>query len=51
MSKSLGNVIDPLDMIQKYGCDSLRFTLAVNSGYNRNINLDPEIIEGLQKFC
>jgi valyl-tRNA synthetase len=50
MSKSLGNVIDPLDMIKKYGCDALRFTLAVNSGYNRNINLDPEIIEGYRNF-
>jgi valyl-tRNA synthetase len=50
MSKSLGNVIDPLDIIQEYGCDSLRFTLAVNSGYNRNINLDPAIIEGYRNF-
>lgn len=50
MSKSLGNVIDPLDIIDKYGCDALRFTLAINSGYNRNINLDPEIIEGNRNF-
>jgi len=50
MSKSLGNVIDPLDMIEKYGCDALRFTLAVSSGYNRNINLDPSKIEGYRNF-
>ncbi len=50
MSKSLGNVIDPLDIIEQYGCDSLRFTLAVSSGYNRNINLDPEKIEGYRNF-
>lgn len=50
MSKSLGNVIDPLDMIEKYGCDALRFTLAVSSGYNRNINLDPDKIEGYRNF-
>ncbi|MCT4643275.1 MAG: valine--tRNA ligase [Bacteriovoracaceae bacterium] len=50
MSKSLGNVIDPLDIISQYGCDALRFTLAVNSGYNRNINLDPEIIQGNRNF-
>lgn len=50
MSKSLGNVIDPLDMISQYGCDALRFTLAVSSGYNRNINLDPEKIEGYRNF-
>lgn len=50
MSKSLGNVIDPLDMIAQYGCDALRFTLAVSSGYNRNINLDPAKIEGYRNF-
>ncbi|MCO4754292.1 MAG: valine--tRNA ligase [Bacteriovoracaceae bacterium] len=50
MSKSLGNVIDPLEMIDQYGCDALRFTLAVSSGYNRNINLDPQKIEGYRNF-
>jgi len=50
MSKSLGNVIDPLEMIDEYGCDALRFTLAVSSGYNRNINLDPSRIEGYRNF-
>jgi valyl-tRNA synthetase len=50
MSKSLGNVIDPLEIIEQYGCDALRFTLAVSSGYNRNINLDPDKIEGYRNF-
>ncbi len=50
MSKSLGNIIDPLDIIDQYGCDALRFTLAASSGYNRNINLDPEKIEGYRNF-
>lgn len=50
MSKSLGNVIDPLDTIKDYGCDALRFTLSASSGYNRNINLDPEKIEGYRNF-
>lgn len=50
MSKSLGNVIDPLDLIKDTGCDAMRFTLAVSSGYNRNINLDPEKIEGYRNF-
>lgn len=50
MSKSLGNVIDPLEIIKEYGCDALRFTLAVSSGYNRNINLDPAKIEGYRNF-
>jgi valyl-tRNA synthetase len=50
MSKSLGNGIDPLDMVKQYGTDAVRFTLASNSGYNRDINLDPERIEGYRNF-
>ncbi len=50
MSKSLGNIIDPLDTISEYGCDALRFTLSASSGYNRNINLDVEKIEGYRNF-
>jgi valyl-tRNA synthetase len=50
MSKSLGNGIDPLDMINQYGADAMRFTLAAGSGYNRNLNLDPERIEGYRNF-
>lgn len=50
MSKSLGNGIDPLQMINEYGADALRFTLAAGSGYNRNLNLDPERIAGFRNF-
>lgn len=50
MSKSLGNGIDPLEMIDTYGTDALRFTLAAGSGYNRNLNLDPKRIEGFRNF-
>ncbi len=50
MSKSLGNGIDPLDMIDQYGADAMRFTLAAGSGYNRNLNLDPDRIEGYRNF-
>lgn len=50
MSKSLGNVTDPLDIIKESGCDAMRFTLAISSGYNRNINLDPAKIEGYRNF-
>jgi len=50
MSKSLGNGLDPLEMIEKYGTDALRFTLAAGSGYNRGLNLDPERIGGYRNF-
>lgn len=50
MSKSLGNGIDPFDMIEQYGTDAFRFSLASGSGYNRTINLDPERIGGYRNF-
>ena len=50
MSKSLNNGIDPLKIIEEYGTDALRFTLAANSGYNFNLNLDPEKISGYRNF-
>ncbi len=50
MSKSLNNGIDPLEMIELYGADAFRFTLAAGSGYNRAINLDPERIGGFRNF-
>jgi valyl-tRNA synthetase len=50
MSKSLGNGVDPLEIIHQYGTDALRFTLAAGSGYNRNLNLDPERIAGNRNF-
>jgi len=50
MSKSLGNGINPLDLIDQYGTDAMRFTLAAGSGYNRGLNLDPARIEGYRNF-
>lgn len=50
MSKSLGNGIDPLEMVDLYGADAFRFTLAAGSGYNRGINLDPDRIGGYRNF-
>jgi valyl-tRNA synthetase len=50
MSKSLGNGIDPFDMIEQYGTDAFRFALASGAGYNRNINLDPDRINGHRSF-
>ena len=50
MSKSLANGIDPIEMVNLYGADAIRFTLAAGSGYNRNLNLDPERISGYRNF-
>ena len=49
MSKSKGNVIDPLDVIDELGCDALRFTLAIASG-TRDIKLSKGRIEGYRAF-
>ena len=50
MSKSSGNVIDPLDIIPRYGTDALRFTLASIAVPGRDINLSEERIEGNRNF-
>ena len=50
MSKSTGNVIDPLAMIDKYGCDSLRFTLTSFAAMGRDIKLSEARIEGYRHF-
>ena len=51
MSKSKGNVIDPLIMIDKYGADALRFTLSAMASPGRDIKLSEERIEGYRNFC
>ena len=50
MSKSLGNGIDPLEVIEQFGADALRYTLAAGSGHNRDLNLDPATIEANRNF-
>jgi valyl-tRNA synthetase len=50
MSKTKGNVIDPLDVIAKFGCDALRFTLANMSTPGRDIRLATSRIEGNRNF-
>ncbi|GAB4317621.1 MAG: valine--tRNA ligase [Candidatus Sumerlaeia bacterium] len=50
MSKSLGNSIDPIDIISKYGADAMRFTLCAYSAQGRNINLSEKRIEGYRNF-
>ncbi len=51
MSKTKGNVLDPLDVIDKYGCDALRFTLAHMSTPGRDIKLATGRIEGNRNFA
>lgn len=51
MSKSKGNVIDPIVMIEQYGADAFRFTLAAFAAQGRDIKLAPERIEGYRNFA
>jgi len=51
MSKSKGNVIDPLEVMDKYGTDALRFTLAAMASPGRDIKLSAERIEGYRNFA
>ena len=50
MSKSLGNGIDPIEVTNQFGADSLRYTLCAGSGHNRDLNLDPATIEVNRNF-
>jgi len=51
MSKSKGNVIDPLELVEKYGADALRFTLAAMAAQGRDIKLSEQRIEGYRNFA
>ncbi len=51
MSKSKGNVIDPLNLVDKYGADALRFTLAAMAVQGRDIKLSPQRVEGYRNFA
>jgi valyl-tRNA synthetase len=50
MSKSKGNVIDPLEIIGEYGADALRFTLAAMAAQGRDIKLSTQRVEGYRNF-
>ncbi|WP_417843058.1 valine--tRNA ligase [Thalassospira sp.] len=51
MSKSKGNVIDPLDLIGKFGCDALRMTLTALAAQGRDIKLAESRVEGYRNFA
>jgi valyl-tRNA synthetase len=51
MSKSKGNVIDPLAIIDDYGADALRFTLAAMAAQGRDIKLSAQRVEGYRNFA
>ncbi|MDQ3751764.1 MAG: valine--tRNA ligase [Actinomycetota bacterium] len=51
MSKSVGNVVDPLDMVESYGADALRFSLAFAAVPGNDTNLSEERVEGARNFA
>ncbi|MBL7713838.1 MAG: valine--tRNA ligase [Bdellovibrionales bacterium] len=51
MSKSKGNVIDPLILMDQHGADPLRFTLTAMAGQGRDIKLAVDRVEGYRAFC
>ena len=51
MSKSKGNVIDPLDVVEKFGADALRFTLSAMAAQGRDIKLSMQRVEGYRNFA
>jgi valyl-tRNA synthetase len=51
MSKSLGNVLDPLDLIDRFGADALRFSLASSATSGNDVNFSEDRIEGARNFA
>jgi valyl-tRNA synthetase len=51
MSKTKGNVVDPLVLIDEFGADALRFTLALAAGQNRDMRIGPTRVEGGRNFA
>ena len=51
MSKSKGNIVDPLGLIDRYGADALRFTLAAMAAQGRDIKLSDQRVEGYRNFA
>jgi valyl-tRNA synthetase len=51
MSKSKGNTVDPLGLIERFGADAVRFTLAAMESQGRDIKLDEKRVEGYRNFA
>jgi valyl-tRNA synthetase len=51
MSKSKGNTVDPLGLVERFGADALRFTLAAMESQGRDIKLDEKRVEGYRNFA
>ncbi len=51
MTKSLGNVVDPLEAIERYGCDALRYVLATGAAPGNDMRLSTEKLEGGRNFA
>ena len=51
MSKSKGNVVDPLELMDKYGTDSLRFTMAAMAAQGRDVKMSENRIQGYRNFA
>ena len=51
MSKSKGNTVDPLGLIDRYGADAMRFTMAAMESQGRDIKLDEKRVEGYRNFA
>ena len=51
MSKSKGNIIDPLELIREYGADALRFTLAAMAAQGRDVKMAKTRVEGYRNFA
>jgi valyl-tRNA synthetase len=51
MSKSFGNVVDPLDWIERFGADATRFTLARGANPGADVPVSEEWVQGARNFC